>query len=276
VPGLDLVTFRTLFLQLVIFLLFSSCTIGENQKADFYRNNPIALYQAALQHSKKLKTLEGYAHLTVESPEGGFDGNARIYYQEPDSLLIVVKAGPGISLGSMLVKDGRFWMYNIREKLLFQSKGEQITFDEIIGINVPLPNIFDAALGLPDYQNYQLPDDLDSNLYKIQFKDDYIQYSLKKNNRTFKFLADPKKGSFVGYSMIQEGETDTVHVVFKQFGKYKGINIPRHIQITRPSHKERLSFFYRRIKVNGKMAANRFELKIAKNVEVIDLTQGNL
>lgn len=273
-PRLDLATFRTSFLLLISFLLLNSCTVGKNQNADFYRSNPIALFQAALQHSKRLHTLEGYAHLTVESPEGGFDGYARIYFQQPDSLLIMVKTGPGISLGYMLVKDNRFWMYNIREKLLFKNQGDQVTFDEIIGINVPLPNIFDAALGLPQHNNYHLADP-DSNQIKIQMVEDKIRYSLQRNGRLFTFLADPGEGSFVGYDMVQEGELDTIHVKYKQFGKYKGINIPRHIQVTRPSHKERLSFFYRRIKANGDIAANRFRLNVSKNAEVIDLTQSN-
>ncbi len=270
---LDFPYFRLVLFLLFISLSFSSCTGNNSQRADFFRKNPLALYNAALQQSLKLNSLEGFAHLTVESPEGGFDGSARIYFQQPDSLLIQIKIGPGISLGYMLIKNEQFWMYNIRKKLLFKSKGDQVPLEELIGIKVPLPNIYDAALGLPRYQNYQLSDNSDSSALKIQYVGSNIQYTFLRNGHIYNFLADPGKGSFIKYTLVRKGEVDSIHVVFKQFRKYSGINVPKHIQVSRPTHKERLSFFYSRITVNKKMRPNRFALKVPKNIEIINLTQ---
>ncbi len=258
----------------LIFAIFQSCTSASRvQRAAFYRANPQSLFDAAQQHSRKLHTFEGSGHLTVESPDGGFNGTARVYYQQPDSLLIQIKTGPGVSVGYLLVIGRKFSLYNIPDNIVYRSEGDQVPLEQLIGIRLQLPNIFDAALGVPRLQAAHLSNGGNGDSLRFEAENDKIRYFLEHGGDRYGYLADPKEGAFVGYTLVRSGETDSVYCVYKQFQKHKGIKIPRHIQITRPAQKERISFFYTRLKINGKLPKHRFKLKVSSSAEVINLDE---
>ena len=266
---------HSLPLLYLISALLASCTSGSRlaQENSYYRENPLSLFRDALQHSQKLNTLEGSGYLSVESPQGGFTGTARVYYQNPDSLLVQIKTGPGVSVGYMLVTGKQFQLYNIPDRTLFRSEGDQAPLEELIGVRLQLPNIFDAALGVPRLQGPFNSHDSEIDSLQFDFENDNIRYYLESGGDSYLYQADPKEGVFVGYTLVRSGEVDSIFCVYKQFRKQGGIKIPRHIQITRPAQKERISFFYTRLKVNGKMSKNRFSPKTPGNVKVIDLNQ---
>lgn len=254
------------------FALFQACTSASRiERENYYRANPKSLFNDALQNSQKLNTLEASGYLAVESPQGGFNGTVRVYYQQPDSLLVQIKTGPGISVGYMLVIGQKFLLYNISENTLFRSEGSHVPLEELIGIRLQLPNIFDATLGLPRVYAANMPNGSKGDSLQIEVVKDKIHYSLEIDGDQYFYVADPKEGVFVGYTLVRSGETDSIFCDFKQFRKHRGIKIPRHIQVTRPAQKERVSFFYTRLKINGKLAKNRFNLKVSDKAEIIDL-----
>lgn len=262
-------------LTFVLATLFFSCaSVNRNQSVAYYQAHPLSLFEFAVHRLQFLKSLEGSAFLQVESPQGGFQGNARVYYQKPDSLLVQIKTGPGVSVGHLLIIGQDFWLYNIPDNILFTSHGRQVPLEELIGIRLYLPNIMDAALGIPGTHHKSVADSSAGHI-RHDFVNGKIRYQLKSENKTYIYLADPVEEAIIAYSLIDEAEADTIYYQFKQFQRHQGINIPRHIQITRPSNRERISFFYQRVKVNDKLPGDRFELKVSDSAERIELSQIN-
>jgi hypothetical protein len=264
---------RILFFLLQFILLFSfiSCSLfTRNENADFYRSNPVALFYTLVQRSLEVKTFEGSGHLTVESPVEGFQGNAKVYFRQPDSLLVIIQAGFGVPVGSMLIIGDNVQLYNIRDKILFKSEGADVPLDDLIGMNLRASNLIEAALGLPRPPKFNI-----ANNDSLQIKpvDDKFNYVVNSDIEEKRYLADPGKQVFESYSLIRPAENDTTICTFKQFRKFKNIRIPQHIQIAKYDKKERLSLYYTRMQINKKIPKNRFQLKISDNVDVVNLTK---
>lgn len=256
--------------QSILLLTSLSCSFfAQNDNTVFYRSNPVALFYSLVQRSLEIDTFEGSGHLTVESPVEGFQGNVKVYFRQPDSLLVIIQAGFGVPVGSMLVIGNKVQLYNIRDKILFKSEGADVPLDDLIGMNLRAANLIEATLGLPRPPELNVSND---DSLQIRSVDDKFNYVVNSDLEEKRYLADPKKQVFENYSLIRPAEKDTTICTFKQFRKFKNVRIPQHIQVTRYDKKERLSLYYTRMQVNKKIPQNRFQLKISDNVDVVNLT----
>ncbi len=266
-------SFRS-FLPVLSLLFFVSCApFTGGSKTDFYRSHPVSLFYTALQHGQEIESFEGKAHLTIESPVEGFQGNATIYYRRPDSLLVKLQAAFGVPVGSLLITGNRVQIYNIREKSLSESEGGNVPLNSLIGIGLRTENLFEAVLGLP-----RLPDmltvsatELDSLHYMAE--DGNFTYFIQTKTDKRKYIAAPDKQVFLQYVLFNGSDGDTTLCTFRQFRRFKNIRMPRHVQISRENPKERLSLFYTRMQVNKKFPNNRFKIKYPKDVKIIHLAK---
>ena len=251
---------------MLIVVSCSSFTSDEN--AEYYRSHPGSLFYSVLQRSLEIDTFEGNARLTVESPIENFQGNAKIFYRYPDSLLVQIQAGLGVSIGNMLVIGDKVQLYNIRDRILYKSEGADVPLDDLIGMSLRAGNLIEAVLGLP-----RPPDFLVNVNDTIKYNpvDDNFKYYLNYKDEGKEYIADPKSQVFTQYILIYHGN-DTTVCNFKQFRRFKNVKMPQHIQITRYHKSERLALYYTRMQVNKKIPKNRFQLKISDNVKIINLT----
>jgi len=252
-----------------VFLFVWSCApFHRNEKADYYRAHPNSLFFSALQHSLRLRTFDGSAQIAVESPQGNFNGLAQVYYQQPDSLLIQIRAGFGISVGNLLSVGDRIWIHNVREHILYQGRGADVSLNDLVGVKLRVGNLVEAALGLP-----KPPLTYGKSLLQSELQDGNIYFSLADGDMKWEYLADPEREVFLRYTIIQTILADTIQCVFRQFRRLQQNYLPQHIQISHLHQRERLSLFYTDTRVNKKLPRDRFRLKMAKDVEVINLTQ---
>ncbi len=258
-----------IFVIVFFSLIAISCSsFTSNENAEYYRSNPGSLFYSVLQRSIEIDTFEGYARLTVESPSENFQGNAKIFYRQPDSLLVQIQAGFGVSIGNMLVIGDKVQLYNIRDRILYKSEGADVPLDDLIGMSLRVGNLIEAVLGLPR------PPDFLANVndtVKYNPVDDKFKYYLNYRDERKEYIADPKSQVFEQYTLIYPGN-DTTICNFKQFRRFKNVKMPQHIQITRYHKNERLALYYTRMQVNKKIPKNRFQLKISDNVDIINLT----
>ena len=260
---------KILLFLLFILISFSCSSFLRNEKAEYYRSHPGSLFYSVLQRSLEIETFEGNARLTVESPIENFQGNAKVFYRRPDSLLVQIKAGFGVSIGNMLVIGDEVQLYNIRDRILYKSEGADVPLDDLIGMSLRVGNLIEAVLGLP-----RPPDFLITKNDTIEYDpvDDKFKYYLNFEEERKEYIADPESQVFVKYSLIYSDD-DTTGFTFKQFRRFKNIKMPQHIQIIRYHKNERLAFYYTRMQVNKKIAKNRFRLNVPDNVDIIHLTQ---
>lgn len=261
-----------LFQFIFLFVLHSCSYFTRNEKADFYRTNPKVLFYSLVQHSLEIDSFEASGHLTVESPVEGFQGNAKVYFRQPDSLLVIIQAGFGVPVGSMLIIGNKIQLYNIRDKILFKSEGADVPLDDLIGMKLRTANLIEATLGLPRPPEISL---IANDSLKIIPMEDKFNYVVNSDTEEKRYLANPNKQVFENYVLIRPTEQDTTICSFRQFRKFKNLRMPQHIQITRYDKKERLSLYYTRMQVNKKIAKGRFQLKISDNVDVVNLTKSN-
>ncbi len=263
---------RWLALIFSLALIQQSCSaFRANNLGDFYRENPPALFRHAIQQSLELPSLTGEGFLTLESPDGGFTGYAQVTYKRPDSLLIKLRTGYGVSLGEILLVNDRVYIYNIRDRVLIRSEGETLPLQDMLGMELNVSDLFAAALGSP---RLPLSADLaltwwDSLRYVIDQK--YIRYSLQLDDMFREYVADPDLGAFVATSQVQLGQKDTIRYEFKRFRKIKKYRLPQHIQILRSQSRQRLSLYYNRLQVGRKISPNTFRIQISDDVDVINL-----
>jgi len=254
----------------VLGLSLVSCSLNRSAvTADYFRQNPPALFYHALQNGQNLRSLSGEGYLTLESPDGGFTGYARVDYRAPDSLLVALRTGYGLSVGKLLVKGQDVWLYNVRERVVYHSVGQDVPLEDWIGLKLSVNDLFAAVLGSPRLPPLGFTETVDSLRYSPQGK--FIRYELRGTDEVRIYDADPQLGAIVRTQMVTLATFDTVECLYKNFRRIQHYFLPRQVQILRPKYRERLSFYYRRVTVNRKISPGIFELHLPEDVQIIQL-----
>jgi len=262
---------RAYLLIPAVLLIFSvSCSLNRSGvNADYFRQNPPALFYHALQNGQMLQSLSGEGYLTLESPDGGFTGYARILYRAPDSLLISLRTGYGISLGKLLVAGNKVWLYNIRERTAYRSTGRQLPVEDWLGMRLSVEDLFAAVLGGPRVPPVELTEAADSLRYSVHKK--WIRFELRGPDEVRLYDADPELGAIVRSRFVTLATLDTVECRFKNFRRIGRYRLPQQVQVLRPKYRERLSLYYRHVAVDRKISSRDFRLKLPGNVRIVDL-----
>ena len=207
--------------------------------------------------------MKAKAKVQIESPMGGFIFNSDVNIKKPDSLIVNLKLGFGIRVGSLFIDKKRFLLYNSYENILYYGKPENVNLSQLLQADLKIDDIVQAFSGIhliKLFANDSLS--IDKNKYLIT--------SSNKNN-TLKFWVDPKKYVVTESQLLDAEGKIIVKYEYKQFLKKNKIYLPKVIRIYQPGQQTRLTIFYSAQNPNYKMENKDFSFKIPEKVKKIKL-----
>jgi len=254
---------KRVYLVLLLIVLVGNCS-------SVIRKKPLSIDRLSLheirsrveQNYGKLKSIQGKAHLTVETPQMGFNAISYIAYQHPDSLNINVKAGFGMGVGSIFVDKDSFTVYSAFENKVYRGDIHRFQPRQFMQFDIDAENLIDLITGIPVIPNdNNSAINVDKNKYVITVQDE--QFSKK-------FWIDPKKYVVTDFHLYQNDEL-MIAQEFRQFSKEQGVFLPKVIRVSHPQGQERVTLFYTDRKTNKKIKQQEFLIKIPQNSKVINL-----
>ena len=255
---------RALILVLTSLILF---IVGCAGSSFLRRPLPDASFDSLVsglqEHALRLRTYEGRGQMMAVSSDGGFRGTVRIVGKLPDSLWIKVEGPLGIDVMRGVFGRGRVVLYYPRENVAYEGSMCRMQESGFIPMNLPDQDVMLGMLGLvvPEtiLDGAVLSDSSDSRRYYFRLEGDEEVWIEPKGPVVARWEKRNGEGELL---WDWEGE---------DFRKRGGVRLPRVVRMTRYQPRERVTFFYEAIKVNGRMRSGWFDIQIPEGVETIAL-----
>jgi len=263
---------NTLVALFGIFLLgvcvsFSSCAShAPRLNWDYLRHHPEEFLQMIRGQIQSIQTLEGTAHITIETFRESYNGRAHIYFRAPDSLLIRIQATLGIHAATILLDKDSIRIWVPRERMLYVGSVKEANLEPYWGIQLEVRKIRSFVTGYP----YMLLEGSGDSA-AMDWYNERVVVRTGQGRYVHWLAVDPQKGTILAWVFQDEKSGLTLRQENKFLRKHRGIWLPRFIQLTYPDTKERLSLYYERLRINRRIPSRRFQLKIPSNVQRIPL-----
>jgi len=251
----------------ILFVGASCVPLVRRNNVDFYRQHPKALLVDIERNTRRLQTLQGCANLTVESAAGSYNGYANIYYVAPDSLIIQLQAMVGIHAAVLKITEETVQLYLPREKTLYQSDTQSLNLSSLLGMPLEVEQLFMVVTGLPHllggFSRGEIPIEVDGKYFLLR----WLEYG-----QEWRYYIDPGKPAISIFTVADERSKRILRLELRRFQTISKVRIPRHIQLIHLPEKERISLYYRWIKINRSIKTERFKIKLPKDVKIVSLS----
>jgi outer membrane lipoprotein-sorting protein len=211
----------------------------------------------------KLQTFQGNAQVSIETSQMGLTASGRIAITMPDSLLLEMRAGLGMSLGSVFIEARRFTLYDPSQNKTYTGCIDSVAQRHLLPIDISSVDLLHTAAGTPTIR--RTPNDS-----LTCDKDKYVFITYQRTGST-RFWIDPKKWVITDVVVTNNRGDLTVQQEYRQFSRLKGVYLPKLIRVLDTKSKQRISFFYTDRSVNKKIKKSHFVQRIPESTEWIKL-----
>ncbi len=258
---------RKIFILLITLwfggLWLTSCAIHKQ----IVPNTTKISYRDLLAHNEqwqtRIRTLQGMARITLDSPQYSGNFGADVYLNGKDSLLINVTGPMGLPMGKVFVAKTRFIFYNqIMNQFLTGSRSD---FEGT--------NFFQFPLQITELGNVLLARDpfdiLKMSAYEI--RDGMYYLEAANGHYNYHIWFDPGLMLIKKIEYLDRGQL-VFYKTYDQFEKFNGIYFPRSVNFVRPAEKQGLAIYYTDLKLNEAISPSAFEIKVSDSAKQIDLS----
>jgi hypothetical protein len=247
----------------LILLVVISCTSPKKVLTEI----PANAYQELMRYNerwqKAIRTLEGQARITLDTPM--FSGNftSEILKRGADSLLVGVKGPFGISLARIFLSGNRFVLHNQFTNQFITGSAAQFNGD----------NFMQFPIKITELSKVFTAQDRFEILKKEKFEIRDQQYYLEATNARLKYHIwfDPENSHI---KKIEYFNGDSL-LFYKEYDRFETINeisFPKVINFVRPSSRQGMSIIFEDLKINQAIDSSRFLIRISDNVKQIDFS----
>lgn len=254
-------------------LIFSLCTFSlecsplfRKKELNLAALTPTEIINKVEKNVKKLHTLRGWAHVTLESSQNPFNGYSEVLLKTPDSLVVKFKARLGISAAFLSLDRNYFWIYYPNQNKLYWGSPNKAIIKEILEVNFTFEELMEVFTGLPTFAGEDM-----NFLSDFFLENDKLILVFEDEEGMRRYWVDPWNGVVTHVEWLNSEGVLYLVKEFSQFKKEQSVLLPRLIRIIKPTDRERLTVFYRRRGINKKLAAKDFKVKIPANAEVIEI-----
>jgi hypothetical protein len=239
-------------------LLFAiSCSTFFNQPVLNEESKLENIQGVLLDNFSQLKTLRGWAKLSIEGESGSFQANAYILLSSPDSLFIKIEAFLGIDVGTFFMDRDSFKVYMPFQNSIMTGSIDSIKSSPIIPIDITHQKLMQTMTGL----------ELLQDVHQAEISRQDKKFIVKGMNTPYRFeyWIDLNKG-MVKLCQVTNNQ-DELYLVekFDRFSKINGVRIPRTIYFQYPQKKQALTLFYNELIVNERIKSKEFEIKVPQS-----------
>lgn len=243
-------------------LLFSGCAGLIPGGRPLPEIDPDLLKRNIQNHVNKLHTLRARAQITAASREGAFSGTLTITAKLPDSLYMKMEGPLGIDLGSTLFYGDSVLIYSAWDNLAFKGKSG------VLGMNFVLPmtsNPPDFLSRLPGLLLPVIALPYPPESFSIQGRQYEYQYI---DGETFR--VSPKGPVVCRWEKRDKLDELTWSWEGDRYRKTGGVNLPWLIRLTEHKVKQRLTIYFKSMKVNTSLKAGWCDFNMPEGVETIE------
>jgi len=253
-----------LFILLLITIMVISCSERKVLKtADLNNITYRDLLENVISWQKAIKTLDGHAQITLDSPEYSGNFSSDILLSGKDSLLISVKGPFGINVGKVFIGAKRFIFYNqVNNQFL---KGSKEDFEGRYFLQFPLE--------ITQMRDVFVAQDQFEVLKKKEFSIRENNYYLEAVNGELEYHIwfEPQHLMIKRIEYITNGRIN-YYKEYDQFDSYNGIVFPKSINFVRPEEKQGVAIYFNELEINQPVNNNKFRIKVADDAKQIDLS----
>ncbi len=257
-----------LFFVILITVIMVSCSARKTLKvADLQNITYRDLLENVTAWQESIKTLNGHAQITLDSPEYSGNFSSDILLSGKDSLLISVKGPFGINVGKVFIGAKRFVFYNqVNNQFL---KGSKEDFEGRYFLQFPLE--------ITQMRDVFVAQDKFEVLKKKEFtiKDNYYYLEAVNGELEYHIWFEPQHLLIKKIEYIIDGEVNYFKE-YDQFSSFNGVYFPKSINFVRPQEKQGVSIYFNDLKINQPVNKNKFRIKIADDAKQIDLSFQNI
>ncbi|NIA30969.1 MAG: DUF4292 domain-containing protein [Actinobacteria bacterium] len=213
---------------------------------------------------ERLRTLQGWGRLVVETPQMAYNASSTVVFKSPDSLFVKIEAIFGLDVGTLFADRDTYRLYIPSHNTCYTGSTDSMALSQFIAFDLSLDKLIHTLSGLETAQG----------LSKGILKKDKKGLILWGNDGTYihKYWIDPKKG-VVTRGEIRNKSNQTV--LLEEFDRFirmdGGVIVPRTIRLQRPLEKQSLTLFYENLVVNKKVSEKDFKFKVPQKVLKVTL-----
>ncbi len=211
----------------------------------------------------KLRTFKGNAQVSIETRQMQITATGMVAIQMPDLLKLDLKAGFGMTLGSLLLQGSQISLFSPMEKAVYKGDAHAFQQQRVFPIDLASIDMFHMAAGIPVI-NRMVNDSLSIDDGK------YMIISYQPSGR-FQYWIDPQKYVVTDVELYDNSNVLIGKQEFRQFSKEKGVYLPRLIRVQHTKGKERVTFFYNSRATNQKIKNEVFLLNYPESTRHIQL-----
>jgi len=252
------------FFALFVVILFSGCA-GLFQPSVLHNReiNWNTISQLSHNNYDRLKTLDGRAKLSVQSPVQSFTADTHIRLKRPDSLYLKIEAAFGIDVGLFFADRQHYLMYSPMQNICYTGAVDSFYKAPLFDLEISYDNLLQVFAGTQVLEKVY-----DQRIEKI---DDQIILYGRTDSLFYKYTLDKRYG-LVKELQVRDEKNELVYLhEFSRFSRINGVTVPQTIRIKRPKTRESISLFYTRLKINKNFKQNDFSVKMPDSVLKVNL-----
>ena len=252
------------FFVFFVVILFSGCSGLFQQSVFFNREiNWNTISQLSYNNYARLKTLDGWAKLSVQSPIQSFTADTHIKLLKPDSLYLKIEAAFGIDVGMFFANRQQYLMYSPMQNICYTGSVDSMYKAPLFDIEISYDKLLQVFAGAQVLEK----------IYdqRIEKNDNQVILYGRTDSLFYKYILDRRYG-LVKEMQVRDKKNDLLALhEFSRFSRINGVTVPQTIKVKRPKTRESISLFYTRLKINKKFKQDDFSVKMPDSVLKVNL-----
>lgn len=249
------------YFAFLFLLFFLSCTGGTRARISQPFVADIADWPQQFESNfSKIKTLEGSARLSIESPQFSGHISIKTYWISPDTFFIQAEGPFGLDIGKMFIGESRFIIYNQFENRFLSGSIDDEFLGKFLQTDLYLKDLRQAILGRP--LSFSVPLTLADRNHGV--------FRKRAGAVDYRYVVDPATGLLESWERLQNDRVQ-ISEEFKNYRQINNVYFPFLIQITLPAEQQRISIFYKDIVLNNPIDSKIYTIEIGPKVKQLNL-----
>ncbi len=215
------------------------------------------------QNFQRIQTFRGEARLTLESPQGGGSVNLETLWDHPNKLFLKAEGPLGLDVGKIFVGQERFIWYNQYDNHFTSGSLDDPYLNRFLQTNITFHDLKYAVLGfaVQALDSLRLLDATHGVFATVPPVEDEIHYRL---------IVNPETGLLESVEALRESRV-FMRQDYKRYRIIQGVYVPTLVQITMLDQRERVSVFYKDLKLNRPIDPQDYLIEVSTKVEQLNL-----
>lgn len=249
-------------LILLIAAVFYSCTASNTGTPDKISIDD--LKNRVNRNSQKLRSLNSYGTISIDTPEESNTGSITVSLIKPDSVYTKISGPFGISVASILLTRTNFIYYNIMENYVIKGSSTPLNIGAILRVRMEFDEILSAYSGTFILENAN-----ESNSVVSADEGQHLLIVDAEGTEQQKYWIDPERFYVTKYAIHDKAaKKDKLIIQYSEFITSEGIYFPKKIDISKPDEKQFVYLTYSEYDFNENKLDYR--LKIPKSAKVTE------